>query len=232
MKHKTVFHWSGGKDSSLALLRLLRHKSYSVERLLTTVDQNSRRIAMHGVREELLHVQAESIGIPLTILQMPDQPDMETYNKRMGEQMQSFREQGFTHAAFGDIYLEDLKQYRENEMKKAGFKSVFPIWKEDTKQLASQFTESGFSAITVCVDSAALPREFAGREADRHFFENLPVETDPCGENGEFHTFVYEGPIFQKKIPFKKKAVTYKKIEGPNSSEMGFWYCDLLPVCN
>ena len=229
MRHKTVFHWSGGKDSSIALFQMLRQDTYSIERLLTTVDKNSSRIAVHGVRQELLQQQVQRIGIPLTILEMPSKPDMETYNRLMQKQMLAFREEGFTHTAFGDIFLEDLKLYRQNEMKKAGFESIFPLWKGDTQQLASQFLKDGFKAITVCVDSAVLDRKFTGRKLNQLFFDDLPAGTDPCGENGEFHTFVYNGPIFSKEVLYIKGEVSHKVTTGPDSAEMGFWYCDLLP---
>ena len=238
---KTVLNWSGGKDSSIALHQILQDPEYSVERLLTSVNTAHDRISMHGVRKELLLQQTKSIGIPLSTLDLPEQPGMQEYNDLFGRRMETLREEGFTHAVFGDIFLEDLRAYRENQLKKADFKGVFPIWKRDTRKLVEQFIADGFKAITVCVKAEKLGREFAGRIIDHDFIRDLPDDVDPCGENGEFHTFVFDGPIFSVPIPYKKGEIVYRAYQAPKEEEdacglsnetdpskMGFWFCDLL----
>ncbi len=233
---KTVFHWSGGKDSSLALHLMLKSKEYQIDRLLTSVDREQNRVTMHGVRKELIKRQAVSMGLPITILQLPDQPDMEEYNRLMTEQMQQLKKEGITHAAFGDIFLEDLKIYREKQMEKAGLQPIFPIWKQNTEVLIRRFIDDGFKAIVVSVQADKLGKEFAGREINPRFLKDLPDNVDPCGENGEFHTFVFDGPIFSNPIPVKKGEIVFREYDAPGSKssagntsqKMGFWYCDLL----
>jgi len=239
---KCVFHWSGGKDSSIALQRVLQNPKYSVDCLLTTVNSVHDRVTMHGVRRELLLEQVEQIGIPLEILKLPEQPDMDEYNRLLKNKMGELKQMGYTHAIFGDIFLEDLRTYRENQMHECGFESVFPIWKEDTRILIRNFIDDGFKAITVCVKENLAGKEFAGRVIDGEFINDLPDDVDPCGENGEFHTFVYDGPIFSNPVPFKKGELTFREYDAPKEDEsldghsketdpkkMGFWFCDLLP---
>ena len=236
---KSVFHWSGGKDSSIALQRILQNPEYSVDCLLTTVNRAHDRITMHGVRRDLLEAQVAKMDIPLEILELPEQPDMEEYNRLFGDKMYGLKERGITHAIYGDIFLEDLKSYRENLMEKLGFESVFPIWKEDTTDLIHQFIDEGFKAITVCFKDDLLGKDFVGRVINKSFIDELPKRVDPCGENGEFHTFVYDGPIFSSSIPFKKGNIVYREYDSPSqpdsdvhqpeNSKMGFWFCDLLP---
>lgn len=231
---KTVFHWSGGKDSSIALHLILKNKEYQIDRLLTTIHRKNDRVTMHGVRKELIKRQAINIGLPVTFLELPDQPGMDEYNRLMMEQMHQLKQEGFTHAAFGDIFLEDLKIYREQQTEKAGFNSLFPIWKQNTSALIRQFIDDGFKAVVVSADAKILGENFIGREIDDRFLSDLPGDVDPCGENGEFHTFVYDGPIFSNPIPFRKGERTYREYDAPskeesNSKKMGFWFYDLLP---
>lgn len=241
-KKKCLFHWSGGKDSSIALLKLLKSDEVRVDLLLTSVNKEHNRVTMHGVRRELIERQAESIGLPLDTVELPEQPDMATYDKLMSEKMETLRDEGFTHAAFGDIFLEDLKKYREKQMKQAGFEPLFPIWQEDTSGLIRNFIDDGFKAVVVSANSDKLDRNFAGRVINREFLNDLPDDVDPCGENGEFHTFVYDGPIFKNPISFKLGEVIYREYDAPGEDEltdghsaetdpkkMGFWFCDLLP---
>ncbi len=240
--YNTVFHWSGGKDSSIALHRMLCGNSYRINALLTTMNLDRGRVSMHGVRIELIEKQAEQIGIPLTTLDLPDQPGMKEYNQLMKEKMQNFQQQGYSHAAFGDIFLEDLKLFREKQMEKAGMLPVFPIWQGDTRELIRQFIDDGFKAVIACAKSDKLDASFAGRLIDESFLNDLPDDVDPCGENGEFHTFVYDGPIFSEPVRFKKGEVIYREYNAPiedddqcglsnerDPKKMGFWFCDLLP---
>ena len=194
---------------------------------------------MHGVREELLEKQAESIGLPLQKLVLPDQPSMTAYEEQMMQTMGHLQKENFTHSLFGDIFLEDLKTYRETQLAKVQMKAVFPLWKRDTTELIHEFIDLGFKTIVVCVKSAEMDKSFAGRVIDKDFLKDLPYNVDPCGENGEFHTFVFDGPIFKNQFDFRigekvfreYKAPANKRddcfIDKPESSSMGFWFCDL-----
>jgi uncharacterized protein (TIGR00290 family) len=220
MSEKVLFAWSGGKDSAMALYTLQKDCSFEVAALLTTVTEDYGRISMHGVREELLERQAESLGFPLEKVYIPAGASGEEYEKRMGEKLLSFQGSGVTGVAFGDIFLEDLRKYREEKLKGAGMKGFFPVWKQSTSDLARVFIDSGFKAVVVCVDSKVLNKDFAGRMFDRQFLSDLPAAVDPCGENGEFHTFVYDGPIFHQKIGCRTGEVVLR--------DNRFYYCDLL----
>ena len=243
---KAIFNWSGGKDSSLTLYQVMQKKEFDIQCLLTSVNTKYRRISMHGVREELLEAQAKSIGLPLHKIMVPEMPTMETYNDLMRQTLQQFTKDGVEYSIFGDIFLEDLKKYREEQLAKVNIKGVFPIWKVPTTQLVKEFIELGFKAVLVCVNERYLDQSFAGREIDQNFLKDLPKNVDPCGENGEYHSFVYAGPIFKKPIAFKKGEVVYRNYKPaacpPDTSsndrysqhsskqdvDTGFWYCDLL----
>ncbi|MBI3502676.1 MAG: diphthine--ammonia ligase [Bacteroidetes bacterium] len=243
---KAIFNWSGGKDSSLCLYKILQSKEYDIKYLMTSVSEKYNRISQHGVRAELLEKQTESIGIPLHKLIMPDNPTMEIYNAMMKKTLTEFKEQGISDSIFGDIFLEDLRKYRETRLAEINFSGIFPLWKISTVQLAKEFIDLGFKAIIVCVDEKHLDKSFAGREFDQSFINDLPEKVDPCGEYGEFHSFVYDGPIFQKPIPFTKGEIVYRKYSPPVKKEIddknyscgtnsahittGFWYSDLIPI--
>lgn len=242
MTHKSFFNWSGGKDSSLALYHALNNKSYSIQKLLTNVNKQYRRVSMHGVREELLEQQAEAIGIPLQKLVLSDQPTMLEYEEHMMQTMKQLQEEKFTHSIYGDIFLEDLKTYRETQLAKAGMSAVFPIWKRDTTELMHEFIDLGFKTIIVCVKAELLDASFTGRIIDKAFLQDLPDNVDPCGENGEFHTFVFDGPIFKKPVSYKIGEKVFREYKAPENdkdkcftnqplrpSSLGFWFCDILP---
>ena len=183
---------------------------------------------MHGVRKELIKKQAEAAGIPVTFLNLSENPSMEEYNTILEEQMVRLMEEGFTHAAFGDIFLEDLREYREKQLDRIGMKPLFPIWGEDTLQLARQFVDDGFKAIFVCVYEDRSISNFIGTLFSNQFLEQIPGDVDPCGENGEFHTFVYDGPVFSNPINVRKEAIVEKKYPSPDGEgEMNFTFCDL-----
>ncbi len=215
-----LFCWSGGKDSAMALHALQQDTSVRVVALLTTVTERYDRVSMHGVRRELLGRQAESLRLPLHEVFIPPQCVNPVYEARMEEALQLYRRQGVRRVAFGDIFLEDLRSYRERNLAKVDMQAIFPIWKRDTRELAAQCIQAGFRAIAVCVDGKVLPPSFAGRLLDESFFRDLPASADPCGENGEFHTFVYEGPNFHTPIRFRAGEVVERD---------GFSFCDLLP---
>jgi len=240
-KRVSYMNWSGGKDSSLCLYHILQDKRYTVDCLLTSVNAAHDRISMHGVRRALLEQQAESIGLPLQTIELPEQPGMQEYEQAMLEKVNRFRSRGYTHAVFGDIFLEDLKRYREEKLQSVGIQCVFPLWNTPTTQLMDQFLQLGFKAIVVCVNEKYLDKSFCGRIIDESFVRDLPAHVDVCGENGEFHSYVFDGPVFKHPIPFKKGEIVYRQYAAPqtnadtcnpmdNASEYGFYFCDLLPV--
>lgn len=234
-------NWSGGKDSALALYYILQQKKYLVNCLLTSVNAVHNRISMHGVRRQLLHAQAAAIGIPLTTVELPEQPTMPEYETLMNKKINELNQQGFKHAIFGDIFLEDLRQYREDKLKEAGITALFPLWKINTRQLIHEFIGLGFKTIIVCVNEKYLHKSFCGRVIDEQFIKDLPANVDPCGENGEFHTFVFDGPIFKKPINITRGEMVYKEYPAPKDAndicgqrsgadvkQYGFWFCDFL----
>lgn len=240
---KAIFNWSSGKDSALALYKILQNTDYEIECLLTSVNKEYQRISMHGIRVDLLHEQAKNIGMPLKILEVPEMPTMEIYEKVMTETLLGIKQNGITHSIFGDIFLEDLRVYRENQLEKIGLKGVFPLWKISTKDLIQEFISLGFKTIVVCVNEKYLDKSFVGRIIDQDFINDLPKNVDVCGENGEFHTFTFDGPIFSKPVDFEIGEIVYRKYEKPEKQEtsntacdtnddtafdFGFWYCDLL----
>ena len=220
MSEPILFCWSGGKDSAMALHTLLQQQTVRVTALLTTVTEGYERISMHGVRRELLQRQAESIGLPLHEVRIPPQCVNPIYEARMEEALRVHYEQGVRKVAFGDIFLEDLRAYREKNLARIGMTALFPIWKRGTRELIRFFHAQRFRAVAVCIDAKVLDRRFAGRELDESFFADLPPSADPCGENGEFHTFVFDGPIFRRPI-----AVRTGEIVDRDS----FIFCDLQP---
>ncbi|WP_343588294.1 diphthine--ammonia ligase [Flavobacterium sp.] len=240
---KALFNWSSGKDSALALYKILQNKDFKIECLLTSVNKQYQRISMHGIRLELLQNQAESIGIPLKILEVPEMPTMEVYEQVMTKTLTELKQNGIRYSIFGDIFLEDLREYRENQLAKIGLKGVFPIWKIPTQDLIQEFILLGFKTILVCVNEKYLDKSFVGRVIDQDFINDLPENVDVCGENGEFHTFTFDGPIFSKPIDFEIGEIVYRKYEKPEKEDssnkacdtndetafdFGFWYCDLI----
>jgi uncharacterized protein (TIGR00290 family) len=215
-----LFCWSGGKDSAMALFTLLQQTDVRVVALLTTVTEGYERISMHGVRRALLERQAESIGLPLHEVRIPPQCVNPIYEARMAEALRTHYDRGVRKVAFGDIFLEDLRAYREKNLARMGMTALFPIWKRDTRELIRFFHAQRFRAIVASVDTKVLDPSFAGRELDEFFFRDLPPTADPCGENGEFHTFVFDGPVFHSPIPVRTGEVVNRG---------GFVFCDLLP---
>jgi uncharacterized protein (TIGR00290 family) len=213
-----LFSWSGGKDSALALHALRQRADVRVTGLLTTVTEGYDRISMHGVRRHLLRRQAEALALPLYEVGIPPQCVNPVYETRMEQALQLQLDFGVRTVAFGDIFLEDLREYRERNLARLGMRAIFPLWKRDTRELAGEFCALGFHAIAVCIDPKKLDRSFSGREVTPEFFADLPENVDPCGENGEFHTFVFGGPIFGKTITVQR---------GERVDRDGFTFCDL-----
>ncbi len=237
-KEKVIFCWSGGKDSALALYKVIQENKYEVVALLTTLNEKFKRVSMHGVREELLEQQAASIGLPLIKMYVSEGTNSE-YEKNMGTLLLKYKAQGVTKVIFGDIFLEDLRAYRENNLMKVGLTTDFPLWKKDTKELINEFLGLGFKTITCCVNDGFLGEDKVGVEITPEFIKDLPSNVDPCGENGEFHTFCYAGPLFKKKINFSLAEKIYKPLEIKTHSDSvctsstitkGFWFCELLPL--
>lgn len=229
-KPNAVMNWSGGKDSTLALYKVLHEEQFEVKFLLTSVNSHWQRISMHGVRRELLHKQAESIGIELIEILMPEMPSMETYEQELNKTLDYMIEQGVTHSIFGDIFLEDLREYRETQLKKKDLCGVFPLWKVPTSDLIQQFIAGDFKAVVVCVDGKKLDKSFCGRTIDESFVNDLPPDVDICGENGEFHTFVYDAPFFRNPVSFDIGKTVFRQYR---TCEVGissaFYFCDLVP---
>ncbi|PLS07188.1 Dph6-related ATP pyrophosphatase [Neobacillus cucumis] len=222
---KTAVSFSG-KDSTLALHDLLNSNEYEVKLLFSTVTDGFNRTSIHGVREELLEAQAESIGLPLKKIRIPEQCSNEKYGEIMLKEINDMKEMGIDHIAFGDLFLEDVRKYREEMLKSVGIKPIFPLWGIDTMEVIQRFLSLGYQTITTCVDLTQLPESFSGREITQQFLEELPAEVDPCGENGEYHSFVFDGPIFKEPILFKlgEKKFTNDIYTG----HIRFCYTDLI----
>jgi uncharacterized protein (TIGR00290 family) len=216
-----LMSWSGGKDSCLALREIQRAPNMRVEALLTTLTRDYDRISMHGVRRVLLERQAASLGLPLHQILISKGATNEEYELKMGEAFSAYRGRGIDSVAFGDLFLEDVRAYRQRLLAKHDMVGVYPIWGRDTSLLIREFLDLGFKTAVVCVDPAQLDPSLVGRVIDGEFLAQLPAHVDPCGENGEFHTFVFDGPTFKDPIRF-----TFGEIVCRDS----FWFCDLLPA--
>jgi uncharacterized protein (TIGR00290 family) len=247
-KEKAIFNWSGGKDSAFCLHKIMQDQQYEILCLLTSISKPYQRISMHGVRVELLDIQAERIGLPLLKIQIPEIPTMEVYDNTMAAALKDLKDKGATVSDFGDIFLEDLRKYRDEKLAELNLSGIFPLWKIPTDKLIREFIDSGFKAITTCVNDKYLDKTFVGRIIDDDFLNDLPDGVDPCGENGEYHSFVFDAPFFSKPIQYKKGEVVYRKYTTTTQKEQstvdsnvnnntnnpfdnGFWYCDLLS-CN
>jgi len=231
-------NWSGGKDSSLALFDILQQKTDDVSALLTTVNSANNRISMHGVRTSLLELQAESIGLPLKKIMLPEMPSMSVYDEAMRNTMNEMKTEGITHSIFGDIFLEDLKSYRDTKLNEVGLQGIYPLWKQDSRKLVERSIALGFKSGVVSVIEKVLDNSFCGRLIDHDLLNDLPPNVDPCGENGEYHSFVFDGPLFKKPISFSKGEIVYRNyskneddsdVYHTNSThpDSGFWYLDL-----
>jgi uncharacterized protein (TIGR00290 family) len=234
-----IFNWSGGKDSALALYHCLQNPGLDIKYLVTTINDAADRISMHGVRVELLKEQAESIGIPLYQVRLPEMPGMAEYDVVMRKTLGHFREEGITHAIFGDIFLEDLKNYRDARLAEVGMMGIYPLWKRDTTEIINEFFDLGFETVIACTQERL--ERIAGKELTPELIMSLPDDVDVCGENGEFHTFAFKGPVFKKEIGYKLGEKVFKQYAAPKDENdtcfsstpqkpAGFWYCDLLPA--
>lgn len=222
MGEKVILSWSGGKDSALTLYEIQKTCNYEILGLLTTATKGYDRVSMHGIRRVLVERQADALDLPLDIVLLSKNSSMEEYEHKMREVNTTYLKNGVSAVVFGDIFLEDVREYREDNLSKIGLKGIFPLWGRDTHEVANTFIELGFKAVVTCVDSEALDKRFAGRIFNKKFLSELPPDVDPCGENGEFHSFVYDGPIFKERILCEKGEIVLR--------DNRFYYQDLLPV--
>jgi len=228
---KAFIGWSGGKDCTLALHKIIEEKNFNPEFLLTNVSAETKRVSMHGVRCELITQQEFSIGIKGRKIYLPTDYTFETYNKYMRHECNLMKQRGIDYAVFGDIFLEDLKKYREEKLKECGLSGIFPLWKRRSEDVYNEFINLGYKAIIICVNSNKLGKEFLGKTLDKELLSKFPEGVDCCGENGEFHTFAYEGPIFKKPIQFTTGETVYKTYPASDNKEaMGFYFLDLIPA--
>ncbi len=237
VKPLAIFCWSGGKDSAFALYKVQLEQQFDVKYLLTTINDQYKRISMHGVREELLDQQAQAIGIPLLKVRVYEGSNSE-YEQQMAQVLVQAKSEGISHVIFGDIFLEDLRAYREQHLKQVELTAVFPLWKMDTAQLIQDFMAQGFQTLTCCTNDGYLDQSWVGKEINTQFVADLPANVDLCGEHGEYHTFCYAGPIFQQPVAFTLGEKVYKPLQMTTTNEVcpssvqtrGFWFCDLIPL--
>lgn len=220
-KPQVLMSWSSGKDSAWALHQLMQNPDVEVVGIFATLNEEQDRVAMHGVRHQLLESQADRLGLPLDVINLPNPCSHDDYGRIMGQFVEQALARGVTHIAFGDLFLEDVRRYREDNLKGTGLEPLFPIWLTPTPELAQTVLDSGLKAIVTCVDSKQIPAEFSGREYNAELLADLPDSADPCGENGEFHTFVYDGPMFSAPIPLER---------GETIQRDQFFFTDLRPV--
>jgi uncharacterized protein (TIGR00290 family) len=216
-----VFSWSAGKDSAFGLWTLLRDPAYEVRALLTTITEGHDRVSMSGVREELLDRQADALAMPVIKVRIPPVCPNEVYERRMASTLATEAFLGIDHIAFADLFLEDVRAHREERLGLVGKHGVFPLWDRDTSALAREMVASGFRAVVVCVDPRTLDRSFVGRDFNSEFLDDLPDGADPCGENGEFHTFVWDAPMYREPIPCRTGEVVTRD---------GFVFSDVVPA--
>jgi uncharacterized protein (TIGR00290 family) len=234
-----IFNWSGGKDSSLALYHCLQNPELDIKYLVTSINDSVNRISMHGVRYALLLEQAKAIGIPLYEIRLPEMPTMSAYDEIIKLHLDKLKAEGITHSIFGDIFLEDLKKYREDRLAEVGLKAIFPLWKRDTQELMTEFLDLGFKTVIACTQEKL--GDFVGEVITQELIKQFPKEVDVCGENGEFHTFAFAGPIFKNEIAYTLGEKVFKSYEAPKNADdncfqavddqpknLGFWYIDLV----
>lgn len=218
MNKKALFFWSSGKDSALALYRVQREKQVNVVGLVTTFASDTRRIPFHGIHETLVERQSQALGIPLQKVYIPPQCPDRIYKERLKKEVLESKEKGVETLIFGDLFLEDIKTFRDHLFQPLGFETMYPLWGETTSHLAEELWREGFKAILTCIDARKLPLALVGQEFNRDFIKFLPDDVDPCGENGEFHTFVIDAPNFNFPIPYQL---------GKHFSEPGFEYVEV-----
>jgi uncharacterized protein (TIGR00290 family) len=222
MKRRTLMSWSSGKDSAWALYKLQQEPEIDVVGLFCTVNKEFNRVAMHAVRIELLQRQAMSIGLPLEIIEIPYPCSNDTYEEIMDIFVEKANKANIEHFAFGDLFLEDVRNYREDKLKGTGITPIFPLWNIPTDKLSREMIDSGLRAVITCIDPKQIPKEFVGKEFDESFLDSLPETIDPCGEKGEFHSFVFDGPMFKEHLEISLGDVVLRD---------GFVFIDVSEKC-
>lgn len=228
-KKKAVLHWSGGKDCVYALHLLNQQKNIEADRLFVSLTVENNRVSVHDVKKILIEKQAEAVGLPVTFMSLPETPSNREYEETLLMAMERCKNDDIEYAVFGDIFLNDVREYRERLFKNSGLKTLFPLWGMNTRNLAKEFITLGFKAKVVSINGSKLDEGFAGREYNESFLKELPAGVDPCGENGEFHTFVYDGPIFSKPVSVKSTGTAKKLLPSPDKSSdnIQFYYSAL-----
>ncbi|WP_194777671.1 adenine nucleotide alpha hydrolase [Pararhodonellum marinum] len=223
--------WSGGKDSAFALWKLNQSPEYQVVRLHTTFGQETRRVGLHGIHESLIEAQALAVGLPLDKLYYPASADNQAYEKAINAYLNTLASQDIRHLAYGDIFLEDLRQYREKQSAAKNMETLFPLWGIDTQKLAQEFIQNGFRTLICAADSEKIQKKWMGKAFDPDFLAGLPPDLDPCGENGEFHTFCVDGPIFSQSVAVKMKEIISKSysftLANGEEKKQEYWFADL-----
>ena len=225
-KENIVMSWSGGKDSSFVLFQLLNQGRYNVKYLLTNIYKSNKRVSMHGVPEELIEKQAQQIGIPLIKLYI-EEKTYDEYEIKMKKLLLSLKDEGIEQVAFGDIFLKDLKEYREKKLAEVGMKALFPLWMENTYELAFKFINLNFKTHICSIDTSKISKDLVGVNYSESFINLLSKDVDPCGENGEFHSFCYDGPIFKSAVKFKVNGIV-EKIYRHDNQEYRYLFSDII----
>lgn len=224
--------WSGGKDSAFALWHLQQDSRFEVKRLHTTFGEQTKRVGMHGIAEELIEMQAESLGLPLDKIYYPASGDNQAYEKAINSYLDQLQQAGIRHLGYGDIFLEDLRKYREANLASRGFSAVFPLWKMPTEDIAMAFIAAGFKTVLCAADADLVSKELVGKDFDPDFLASLSAKVDPCGENGEFHSFCYDGPIFKKPISLSVENVVSQSydifLESGEKGKKNFWFAEIV----
>ncbi len=227
---KIVLFWSAGKDSAMALQRLKQNPEFEIMGLVCTLNTELKRISMHGIAEKILERQVEQLGFPLIKMWVPNLPDNYSYEEAFLKTCSHLLKMGVEILAFGDIFLEDLRKYRENLAIRAGMKTYFPLWKNTSVKLQEELLDGGFEAIICCIQSDKLGKDWIGKILNSGFFRDLPAGIDPFGENGEYHTFCFKGPIFRSPVDYKTGEVVFRPLEIKQTNgaeESGFFYLDI-----
>ncbi|WP_455280382.1 Dph6-related ATP pyrophosphatase [[Eubacterium] cellulosolvens] len=221
-KEKILVSWSGGKDSGLSLYEILKDGKFEISALLTVFTGDYDRVSMHGIRRIMLEKQVEHLGYFLEKIFIPKNASNNEYKSQMVSTLQQYKSNGISSIVFGDMFLEDVRKYREENLSKICMTALFPLWKKDTFQQAKKFINLGFKSIVTCIDSKSLSKDFVGRMFDKEFLSALPSNVDPMGENGEFHSFVFDGPLFKRRVKFELGDIVLR--------DERFYFCDLIPL--
>ena len=232
MKKKAVLFWSGGKDSALALHFSRQNKDIEVVALVCTLNDEYKRVSMHGIRQDVVERQAYQTGLPIIKMWIPNEPDNSAYENALISTYQKLKLADVEVIIYGDIFLKDIRLYRDRILKEAGLEGYFPLWNRDTFELINEFLNLGFKTLICCINTARLDNSSLGKELNRIFLDTLPITVDPCGENGEFHTFCFSGPVFSEDVAFETGEKHYSalqiKSKDDETTETGFWYVDII----